>query len=112
MWALSYSKDYCGHKAGELHLVIGGKFDPAHHKMSVLECAEVPDQDVWHLCDEMGVLLLGKTLYDLQQYTPEEAARTPSASRAALKERGPIGNEKTIANLRDRLALVEQIIGV
>ena len=97
-----------------LHSVIAMPPDPANYDMTKLDAVEIPDQDTKHLYQEDadGIMEMIGRVSDLRRYTPEEASKTPSAAMAALKERGPIGNEKTIANLRERLALVEQIIGV
>jgi len=34
------------------------------------------------------------------------------AAKKALKERGPVSNEKTVAKLRERMAIYEEILGV
>jgi len=111
MWVLVYNKDYGDHKTGDLHLIGHGKFNPSNHKMEILKHVEVPEQSTKHLFDELTGDLHGK-LSDLRRYTPEELAKIPSVARAALKARGTISNETSVEKLRERVALLETIIGV
>jgi len=111
MWILIYGKDYGNHKAGELHLIGRGKFKPSNHKMEILEYVEIPNQDTSHLYQGDPPELVG-SINDLRQYTPEEKKHTPVAAREALKVRGPTSNEKSVADLCERMALYEAVLGI
>jgi len=108
MWVLVYSKDYSGHKAGDLHLIGRGAFRPSNHKMEILEYVEVPEQVTKYLYADDE--LCGK-LSDLKQYTPEEKEKLPSTAMAALKARGPATNE-TMPGLLERIQLIERALGL
>jgi len=108
MYALSYKG------TDRIHSVIAGPPDPTNYDRTKLDAVEIPDQDTRHLYrqDDDGMIEMDGSLSDLVQYTEEEKDKTPTAARKKLKERGPIDGEKTIANLRERMDLIEQIIGV
>lgn len=113
MWALVYKVDHGGHKAGDLHLIGQGSFDPSNHNMDILEYVEIPDQDVSHLYDEEGNL--HGTLADLKQYTAEEQVAlidrdTGKAIDKAIHPFAP--TEEQIGILRDQLVHVLNALGI
>lgn len=113
MWALVYKTDYRGHKAGEIHLIGRGPFDPAAHNMEVLEYVEVPDQPIDHLLDEGGNIR--GTLADLRQYSPEERALlidrdTGQAIDRAIHPFAP--PEEHIGILRDQIVQILNALGL
>ena len=113
MWALVYKVDYGRHKAGDLHLISQGIFDPSNHDMNILEYVEIPDQDVSHLYDEEGGL--HGTLADLKQYTAEEKAALidRETGQAIDKATHPFASmEEQIGILRDQLVHVLNALGI
>jgi len=113
MWALVYKVDHGGHKAGDLHLIGRGAFDPSNHNMDILECVEIPDQNVSHLYDEEGNL--HGTLADLKQYTAEEKAALidRETGQAINKATHPFASiEEQIGILRDQLVHVLNALGI
>jgi len=113
MWALIYRENYGQHKAGDLHLIGQGSFDPSNHNMDVLEYVKIPDQDVSHLYDEEGNL--HGTLADLKRYTIEEKValidrETGHEINVQTHQSAPL--EEQIGILRDQLVHVLNALGI
>jgi len=105
--------DHGKHKAGDLHLIGRGSFDPGNHNMDMLEYVEIPDQDVSHLYDEAGNL--HGTLADLKQYTAEEKAALidRKTGQTINKATHPFASiEEQIGILRDQLVHVLNTLGI
>jgi len=92
----------------------GRTFDPQARLVPIVDC------DISHLYDDDGAFIGKVTIEDFEidnvrmnaQNAAIEREKRINAARIALKERGPITNEETIAALRERLALIQEILGI
>ena len=114
MWALIYKAERGGHKAGDLHLIGSGEFNPDNHNMNILEYYDIPDQDVSHLYQGNPPELVG-TLDDLLLYTPQQQAQfvDRDTGKAIDEAMHPfVGIEEQIGILRVQIGEILNAIGL
>ena len=107
MWVLTY-------KDGRIFMEGRGPFHPDNFKMEILDVYEIPDQDLSHLYtyDNEGAREInGRWPDDIPLHFDKMKADKHKAAIQALKAR-PIAREKSIADLRERVALYEEILGL